>query len=85
VTIAGEVHAARVGATLLTNAGLPELIATDVDDFVRRAQELAADLPKLGGLRRTRRERLQQSPLCDEPTFVRTLEHAYEQLVVPVR
>jgi protein O-GlcNAc transferase len=43
VTLCGDRHAARVGASLLTAIGRPEWIAKSVDDYVRIATDLARD------------------------------------------
>jgi len=52
ITIAGTIHMSRVGVSLLTNVGLPELIATSVDDYVARIVGLAQDRDRLARLRR---------------------------------
>lgn len=69
VTLEGEVHAARVGCSLLRAIGLPELIARDDAEFARIAAGIAADLPRLASLRASMRERQRASPLGDEPRF----------------
>lgn len=69
VTLAGVVHAQRVGVSLLSAAGLPELIAPDEDAYVRIAADLAGDPPHLAALRRDLRARVAASPLCDERGF----------------
>lgn len=71
VTVRGEAgrHAARVGASLLNAAGLPELVAFTTDGYVRTAVSLAADRPRLAGLRNSLRGRLLGSVLCDAPGF----------------
>ncbi len=76
VTLAGRVHASRVGASLLTAAGLPELIATDEAGFVRIAAELARDGARRASLRTTLRERLVSAPLCDAPGYAGRFESA---------
>ena len=43
LTVAGATHAARVGASLLTQAGCPELIADGIDAYVLAAVALAGD------------------------------------------
>lgn len=65
VTLRGDRHASRVGASLLTAAGHPEWIASSPDDFVRIAVALAADPDKLVGLRSGLRAELKRSPLFD--------------------
>lgn len=77
VTLAGDRHASRVGASLLHSMGLDSLVARDADEFVRIAAGLAGDLAALARLRAGLRERLKRSPLMDETGFVRELEEAY--------
>jgi predicted O-linked N-acetylglucosamine transferase (SPINDLY family) len=65
---------------VLTNLGLPELITDSADGFVRSAIELATDVARLRAIRSTLRERMQASPLRDEPAFARDLESAYRTM-----
>ena len=65
VTLAGDRHAARVGASLLTAAGHPEWIASDWDGYVARAVALARDPQKLAAGRTGLREEMRRSPLLD--------------------
>jgi protein O-GlcNAc transferase len=77
IVLAGRTHAARVGVSLLTNVGLPELVAAKPDDYVRITTELANDRPRLTELRATLRERMEHSPLRDEQGFAREMESQY--------
>jgi predicted O-linked N-acetylglucosamine transferase (SPINDLY family) len=77
VTLRGDRHAARVGASLLHAVGLDGLVAKDQDDYVRVAVELARDPARLRELRSSLRERMRRSPLMDESGFVRDLEASY--------
>jgi predicted O-linked N-acetylglucosamine transferase (SPINDLY family) len=79
VTLEGRTHAGRVGVSLLTNIGLPELIATSIDDYLQKAVSLARDPARIAALRPTLRDRLLRSPLCDAPKFMRRLESAYRE------
>jgi predicted O-linked N-acetylglucosamine transferase (SPINDLY family) len=79
ITLAGQTHASRVGVSLLTSAGLPDLIAPDEDGYVRIARRLATDPARLADLRLTLRNRLLASPICDAASFTRDLESAYRQ------
>lgn len=74
ITMAGQTHASRVGASLLTAVGLPELIAADEEGFVRLAQDLAADPGRVAGLRAGLRARVAGSPLCDGAGWCREFE-----------
>jgi predicted O-linked N-acetylglucosamine transferase (SPINDLY family) len=78
-----DVHASRVGISLLNAVGLTDLIAPDRDAFIRTAMTLAADRPRLIDLRQTLRPRLQASPLGDRAAFGRrfsaALRHAWRK------
>lgn len=80
VTLAGNVHASRVGVSLLHGVGLSELIALTPEDYVRIAVGLAGDPARLGGLRSTLRGRMEKSPLMDAPRFARDIEAAYREM-----
>jgi predicted O-linked N-acetylglucosamine transferase (SPINDLY family) len=77
VTLAGDRHAARVGASLLARVGLDDLIAADFADFSRIAADLAADPSRLENLRATLRPGMAASPLCDATRLARAFESAY--------
>lgn len=69
VTREGDVHAARVGSTLLSAVGLPELIARNDEEFVRIAAGLAADPARVSALRASMRDRQAKGVLGDEAAF----------------
>jgi predicted O-linked N-acetylglucosamine transferase (SPINDLY family) len=81
ITLAGVAHRSRMGLSILSNLGLPELIAQSEDDYVRIAGELAGDIPRLTALRAGMRERMSSSPLMNAERFARHLEAAYEQML----
>jgi len=68
---------------MLTNAGLPELIARDADEYLAIAQRLAQDLDALQALRQGLRARLQASPMMDAAGFTAALEAAYARCGAP--
>lgn len=80
ITLMGDVHAARVGGSLLRAAGLEALVAEDEDGFVRIAREMAGSLGRLREMRAGMRERLRGSRLCDVGGYVRGLGEAYRAL-----
>jgi predicted O-linked N-acetylglucosamine transferase (SPINDLY family) len=80
LTLAGQTAAGRAGKAMLNTIGLGELVTHTPDEFVRRAAELAADLPHLIALRRGLRARLSGSPLMDAPRFARNIEAAYRHM-----
>jgi predicted O-linked N-acetylglucosamine transferase (SPINDLY family) len=79
VTLLGNGHAGRMVASILHQVGLPDLVARDVDEYVRLATTLAADSGRLAALRAGLRTRVANSPLMDYPLVTRDLEAAYRQ------
>jgi predicted O-linked N-acetylglucosamine transferase (SPINDLY family) len=61
VSLRGDRHASRVGASLLAAVGHPEWVAASADDYVRTAAALAAERPARAAVRAA----LQGSPLLD--------------------
>jgi protein O-GlcNAc transferase len=80
VSLAGRAAMGRAGLSILSNVGLPELVARDADNYGRIATELACDLPCLVELRSTLRQRMLASPLMDAPAFARDMETAYRTM-----
>jgi protein O-GlcNAc transferase len=80
LTLAGDSHRSRVGATLLQCIGLPDLIASSPDDFQDRAAALTGDLTELARLRGALRAKMAASPLTDGAGFTKTLEAAYRAI-----
>lgn len=76
VTVTGATFAGRHSTSHLSNVGLTETIATDVDGYIATAAALAGNLDRLAGLRATLRERMAASPLCDGPRFASDFETA---------
>jgi hypothetical protein len=70
----------RQGVAFLTNVGLTEWIATDGDDYVRRAVMHATDIESLATLRSGLRDQAVLSPLFDAPRFARNFENALEEM-----
>jgi predicted O-linked N-acetylglucosamine transferase (SPINDLY family) len=77
ICLRGDRHSARVGASLLTAIGLPELIAETPEEYVNIATSLAGDLDRLATLRAEIRERMRASPLCDGAGIARVIEKVY--------
>lgn len=65
VTLAGDRHASRVGASLLTAVGHPEWIAYSPEDYIRIAKAFADAPQNLVPLRPQLRAAMEASPLLD--------------------
>jgi predicted O-linked N-acetylglucosamine transferase (SPINDLY family) len=76
ISLAGEVHAGRVGVSLLHGVGLDELVAHTTSKYVVKAIELANDPVKVSRLRKGLRATFLTSPLCDAKRFARDVESA---------
>jgi len=76
LTMAGAQFAARVGASLLTAAGLPELITHTPQDYEALALALAHDRPRLATLRATLAAGRDTCPLFDTARYTRDFQSA---------
>lgn len=65
VSLVGDHHVARVGASLLAAAGHPDWSTDSPDAYVRAAVMLASDSGQLAAIRRELRADLQRGPLLD--------------------
>jgi predicted O-linked N-acetylglucosamine transferase (SPINDLY family) len=80
VTALGKVFAGRVGASILTAAGLPELIASSLSDYETLAFRLARDPAALNTIRAKLAANRASAPLFDTARFTRNLEAAYNTM-----
>ena len=80
ITMKGDKHHSRFGCSIMMNLGLPELCADDVDEYVRRAVELAKCPSRLSELHQTLRRRMRQSPLMDAAQYMLEIEQGYKRI-----
>lgn len=80
VTLRGRTAVGRGGVSILSNIGLPQLIAADEDQYLRIATGLAADFPRLKTLRSSLRDRMKSSPLTNAPRFAKNVEAAFREM-----
>jgi len=79
LTCAGTTFAGRVAASLLSAAGLEELITRSHEDYESLALKLAQDQSLLDAVRE-RTESSHHGPLFDTALFTRHIEAAYTQM-----
>ena len=77
VTLPGRSFAARVCASLVTAAGIPEMICTDGDDYVAKAVALAKNPASLAVIKQKLADGRATCQLFDTPKLVRDLEGLY--------
>jgi predicted O-linked N-acetylglucosamine transferase (SPINDLY family) len=80
VTLIGRQAVSRIGADILANLEMNDLIAPNREDYVRTAVELARDGSRLDSLRSILRERMRASAIMDYPSLVERLERALREL-----
>ncbi len=80
ITLAGELHAARVGASLLAAVGLQSLVAPTPEAYVGLALSLPKEPARLAALRARLRGIVASSALCDRGRLVKGLEAAYQTM-----
>ncbi|MEE8427876.1 MAG: tetratricopeptide repeat protein [Gammaproteobacteria bacterium] len=82
VTLAGRMHAGRVGASILSQVRMEHLIAQSKEEYIRIAVGLAEDVEELSRLRSNLRQRVTESHLCDERSFAAEIEQIYRRIWV---
>ena len=80
LTLEGQGFAARVCAGLVKNADLPDLVCTNLDDYVASAIAVAAVPGAAAELRRRLRAGRDTCVLFDVPLLVKSLEGLYDRM-----
>ncbi|WP_404300660.1 tetratricopeptide repeat protein [Alicycliphilus denitrificans] len=80
LTMSGQTFASRMAGALLTAAGLPELIAPNLQAYEDKAVALAQSPADCQRLRQHLADTREHGVLFDTPRFVQHLEAAFQQL-----
>jgi predicted O-linked N-acetylglucosamine transferase (SPINDLY family) len=83
VTFDGDRWASRTSASLLKAAGLAEFVAADRQGYVDLCVQLANSPetpPRLATFRKTIRDALRKSHVCDTASFAKSMEELYLQM-----
>ena len=81
VTLRGDRHMARVGASILSHVGLADLVADSAERYVEIAAGLAGNHARLADLRASLRRRMQESSFGDAEAFARKMEQAFDYML----
>ena len=65
---------------MLTNVGLADLVAENIEEYIELAAKLSNERPRLAELRHTMRDRMRSTPLMDGAAMARRLEAAYREM-----
>ena len=79
VSLAGELAVSRMGVSILSTIGMPELIAHSADEYIRIASNLAGSAARLAKHHAGLRDAMKSSPLMDAKKFARGMETAYRK------
>ncbi len=80
LTLVGDTFASRVAGSLLSAAGLPEMITASLAEFEQRAIHFARRPDELARLRARLAADRDRCALFDTPRFTRNLEAAYRKM-----
>jgi len=80
IALRGQTHVARVGASILTHLGHPELLAENAEDYIKIAVDLAGDAQRRTKYRAELRDAIKASPLGDTDGFARKIEASYQTM-----
>lgn len=80
ISLRGRTHGARFGASILTNAGVRELVVENGLNYVRRAVQLAESPSLIEAYHMGLRDNMKRSPLMDIRGYMCELEAAYQRI-----
>jgi len=77
VTLLGDRHAGRVGASILQRIGLDDFIAETPEEMVDLAVTVASNINLLRELRKSLRSKMLASDLCNGTVMARSIEETF--------
>ena len=80
ITLLGDRHVGRVGASILSSVSLTDFITNDIDGYIELAVKISSNKNYLKELRVGLRERMQKSHLCNAFSFTKDIETAYQDI-----
>lgn len=80
VTLKGRTHGSRFGASILTNAGMKELVAGNQMEYVKKIVQIGSNPELLQRYHSGLRDHMLNSPLMDSKGYMRELERQYRDI-----
>jgi len=80
ITLAGNMHAGRVGVSLMSQVNLTDYIAQTQEEYIKLALKKANDVEGLGKLRNLLRNQVSTSFLSNGKAFTQDIEEVYRQV-----
>jgi len=81
LTLRGDTFARRVGASIVTASGMPDLVTESVADYIERAVAIASTDGGSAALKRRLKENIPSCPLFSTAAIARHLEAAYLRMI----
>jgi len=85
ITLKGTKHASRVGASILTQTGLEEFIVNNEEDYILKAIDMAKHPEYLQSIRKSLRQSMENSTLCNGSLFAKKIEKTYLDLLKKIK
>ncbi len=85
VTLVGNRHSSRVGASLLNQVGLNSFVTYSPEEYVSKVVDLSRDRLKLADIRKSLRHQVASSPLTDSRRFFQDFEAALRSMAISQR
>ena len=79
VTLQGNYHGAKIGASILTAANLPELIAQDSSDYIKKAVDLANG--NFVDYHKNLRDKISKSALMDGKKYAAEMDRIFQHCI----
>ena len=79
ITKKGNSHVSSVGASILTNIGLQNFIAKDLNQYIHLAKKKSTDIDYKSFEIKFKRK-TKKSSLCDGVSFAKDVEKAYKSI-----
>ncbi len=80
LSLSGNVHASRVGESILKRVGLDSYISFSKEEYVQLAKQKSEQLAELRELRMSLRKTMMDSPLCDQADFAEQIQNAFRYM-----
>ena len=80
VSLLGKHFVDRVAGSIVTHAGYPELAVKTKSEYIECARKLASNYKGLNNMRRTMRNKVFDSKLCDGIPYAENIEKAYRDM-----
>ena len=81
LTLKGDRFSSAYGASLLTHSGCSDLVATNPEDYIKKAVELSADSEKLIFYRNNLRKMVYYYGFSDSVAFAAKIESAFDDML----